>query len=141
MDHGCGRCRRSRDAQGGPTLSTVFIPPANLFKGTVARTVVLIYSPESKPLERFLFDTSGFPLVPALEALTKFEGPLDGEDGPQGSMKPLLLVDIEEQLRSVMRRLSNCQNSLGKLPEGCSFTVCVELKDEADPPIGVSQFL
>ncbi len=50
-------------------------------------------------------------------------------------------VDLEEQFRAIFARLSSCSGSLAPLPENCSFTVCIELKDEVgiDPPIGHPQ--
>ena len=103
----------------------------------MSRVAVVIYSASSQPLERFLFDLSSFPQVPPSEILTEFEDPSrDGADGDQVKTNP---ADVEEQLRGIMRRLAFCGSSLGRLPDGCSFTVCVELKDQAEPPIGVSK--
>ena len=51
----------------------------------------------------------------------------------------LQLVDVEEQMRATRARLSECGAILGPVPEGCSFTVAVELKEESEPPIGHPQ--
>ena len=75
-----------------------------------------------------MFDVSGFPSVPEAESLTVFE------ETPGATNA----VDLEEQLRGAMSKLAYCGSSLGKLPECCSFTVAVELKDEAERPLGVS---
>jgi hypothetical protein len=40
------------------------------------------------------------------------------------------VVDLEEQFRVIFARLAFCSSSLAPLPENCSFTVCIELKDE-----------
>lgn len=50
-------------------------------------------------------------------------------------------TDVEEQFRAVLRRLSYAAEKLEPLPEGCTFTVAVELKEEGQAPIGVSLFL
>ncbi len=51
------------------------------------------------------------------------------------------MVDLEEQFRAIFARLAFCGSTLAPLPENCSFTVCIELKDEVgvDPPIGHPQ--
>ncbi len=115
----------------------------------MSRVSVIIYSQASAPLERFLFDVSTFPTVPASEALTPFEEQsheLPDEHKPEGDKPPdtrirVNLVDLEEQFRAIFARLSSCSSSLAPLPENCSFTVCIELKDEVgvDPPIGHPQ--
>lgn len=80
-------------------------------------------------MERFLFDVSSFPIIPPGENLTEFEE-REGELG-------ISLVDVEEQLRAGARKLAYCGSKLSSLPEGCTYTVAVELRDSADPPIGV----
>lgn len=50
-------------------------------------------------------------------------------------------TDVEEQFRGVLGRLSYAAESLDPVPEGCTFTVAVELRDEAAAPIGVSIYL
>lgn len=47
-------------------------------------------------------------------------------------------TDVEEQFRGVLRRLSHAAEKLEPVPEGCTFTVAVELRNEAAAPIGVS---
>lgn len=89
-----------------------------------------------------MFDVSGFPSVPAVESLTVFEGhPGDDEDEAAkiSTAAPTSAVDVEEQLRAAMSKLAYCGSSLGELPVGCSFTVCIELKVEGEPPLGVSK--
>jgi mitotic spindle assembly checkpoint protein MAD2B len=50
-------------------------------------------------------------------------------------------TDVEEQFRGVLGRLSYAAERLDPVPEGCTFTVAVELRDEAAAPIGVSIYL
>jgi mitotic spindle assembly checkpoint protein MAD2B len=119
-------------------MDAVAAVESELQKGTVNRVAVVIYSRDAIPLERFMFDVSSFPEVPAGELLTEFEN-RDAEGGQQGrSGFKANLVDVEEQLRATVRKLASCGSKLSPLPEGCSYTVTVELKDKADPPIGVS---
>ena len=114
---------------------------AQMLKGVVKRVVVVIYTPNAEVLERFLFDVSGFPTVPHGEALTIFEGTEGQTAEPDVAEQRLRIsvVDIEEQLRATIRKLSYCGSSLGPLPEDCTYTVAVELKNKADPPIGHPQ--
>lgn len=112
-------------------------------KGTVSRVVVVIYSLEAKPMERFMFDISSFPEVPPGEALTEFDdGDTNVGEGGEGQGSKgfkVNLVDVEEQLRATVRKLAYCGSKLAPLPEGCTYTVAVELKENADPPIGHPQ--
>jgi mitotic spindle assembly checkpoint protein MAD2B len=103
-----------------------------MLKGTVRRVVLVIYSDQQEVLERFLFDVERFPAVPEKEAYTEFEN----ESSADGEVK-LSKVDVEEQLRATVRMLAYCGGKLGELPEDCTYTLAVELKDSADPPIGV----
>ncbi len=81
-------------------------------------------------MERFLFDLERFPLVDAKEHMTDFE--TRGAEGVGVSRS-----DVEEQLRATIRKLVYTAEKLAPLPVGCTFTVAVELRDKADPPIGV----
>ena len=83
---------------------------------------------------------SAFPAVLPSEALTPFEEPLEDSKPPDGKTR-VPVVDLEEQFRVIFARLAFCSSSLAPLPENCSFTVCIELKDEVgvDPPIGHPQ--
>jgi hypothetical protein len=45
--------------------------------------------------------------------------------------------DINESLRGALGRLANTAEKMPHLPEGCPFTLAIELRDEASPPIGV----
>lgn len=103
-----------------------------LLKGTVARVVVMIYDcATNHALERFVFDTARFPVVPAAE----HETPLTRVDEKGETVSVLPAIELEEQLRATMSRLSGCGAALGELPETCTFTIAVELKDDSEPPI------
>lgn len=90
-------------------------------------------------MERFVFDVERFPVVPELEKFTEFVRDGEGEEGFRGV--GVSAVDVEEQLRAAIRKLAYCGGKLGELPEGCTYIVVVELKDTAEPPIGVRSTL
>lgn len=92
----------------------------------------MIYNQDAEVMERFLFDVERFPVVDAKEQLTDFEA-REGAEGPGVSRS-----DVEEQLRATIRKLSYAGEKLAPLPADCTFTVAVELRDKANPPIGVS---
>lgn len=48
-------------------------------------------------------------------------------------------VDVDEQLRGAVRRIAYAGEKMEVLPEGCTFTVAVELREEAAAPIGHPQ--
>ncbi len=107
---------------------------SEMLKCTVARVAIVIYSPLQQPLERFMFDLSKFPEIPLTEASTPFERTPTRQNSGKA-----LNVDMEEQFRAVMSKLSVCGGLLKPIPTGCSFTVAIELKDKVDPPMGHPQ--
>lgn len=108
---------------------------AELLKGTVERVAVVIYDRSETPLERFMFDLSRFPFVPAPEQAT----PLERTDSIGEKVAILPQIDLEEQLRATMSKLSNCGTRLKPLLARCTFTVAIELRDDKEPPIGHPQ--
>ena len=42
-------------------------------------------------------------------------------------------LDVEEQYRAGIVKLSLCSPRLGKLPAGCTFSVSIELKEDYPP--------
>lgn len=113
-----------------------------MLKNTVKRVVFVIYSQAGEVMERFVFDVDRFPVVGEREQFTEMvrdELGLGGtgEGGERLRGVGVSAVDVEEQLRAAIRKLAYCGGKLGDLPEGCTFTVVVELKDGAEPPIGV----
>ena len=97
-----------------------------LLNGTVSRVVVPIFSPTQQPLERFIFDLTKFPSVPKEDVNTPFE-------------QSISAVDVDEQFRAAMAKLRVCSSTLKPVPDGCTFTLAIELMDAADPPIGHPQ--
>jgi len=114
-----------------------------MLKGTVKRIVFVIYAEAGEVMERFLFDVERLPVVPEREQCTEFvrEGDGDGGEGEEVRLKGVGVsaVDVEEQLRATIRKLAYCGEKLGELPERCTYTVAVELKDSAEAPIGHPQ--
>ncbi|KAI9670456.1 MAG: hypothetical protein M1829_004779 [Trizodia sp. TS-e1964] len=96
-----------------------------LLKGALYRVAVLIFSPDSVPVERFIFDVSGFPSPPRSKTSLH-------------SISYGTIEDLEEELRASMLKISLCSAQLAEIPDDCSFTICIELKDEAGAPLGVS---
>ncbi|PQE03688.1 hypothetical protein CJF30_00006370 [Rutstroemia sp. NJR-2017a BBW] len=88
-----------------------------LQKGSISDISLVVFSPSNECLERYVFDVSRFPVVPKEELFTEFEG-ASGE---------LRTVDVEEELRAV------------ELPEECTWSVVMEMKEDADAPIGHPQ--
>jgi mitotic spindle assembly checkpoint protein MAD2B len=117
-------------------LDAVSAIEAQMRKGTVKRVMFVIYSERAEVMERFVFDVERFPVVPEAEQWSEFvrEGGV-GEGGLRAVGASA--VDVEEQLRAAIRKLAYCGGKLGVLPKGCTYTVAVELKDSAEPPIGV----
>ncbi|EKD12392.1 hypothetical protein MBM_09426 [Drepanopeziza brunnea f. sp. 'multigermtubi' MB_m1] len=99
-----------------------------LQKGSVKRIAVPIFNEDGQVMERFMFDVERFPVVGEKERWTEFEGE-----------KGVRKQDVEEQLRGTVRRLDYACGKLKPLPEGCTFSVAVELRDEAEVPIGNPQ--
>lgn len=120
--------------------------------------------PPGAVLERYLFDVSRFPSWPGgPDAMRDFGNSLrrrdeeedddrfppaapDEEDGEVDEAAPrprrngdgkINWTDVGEQFRGVLKRLSHAAEKLDPVPAGCTFTVAVELRDEAPPPIGV----
>jgi len=58
-------------------------------------------------------------------------------EGQQRSPSDVNWTDVDEQLRAAVRRLAYTGEKMAPLPEGCTFTVAVELRDVAEAPIGV----
>ncbi|OIW32587.1 DNA-binding protein [Coniochaeta ligniaria NRRL 30616] len=117
--------------------------------------------PPGAVLERYLFDVSRFPSWPGgPDAMRDYGNSLrrrdeeddddrfapaapdeeDGEDGEASRVRresKINWTNVGEQFRGVLRRLSHAAEKLDPVPAGCTFTVAVELRDEAAAPIGV----
>ncbi|OJD38632.1 dna-binding protein [Diplodia corticola] len=139
---------------------------AELLRNAVARVALVVYSATGssgggggggvRPLERYVWDVSRFPVVarpqdrdtviaraPASATSAAAAGGGGGGGGGGGApgVEQPEDVDMEEQFRAALAKLTVCGDVLGPLPPRCTFTLAVELKDEAgvDPPVGHPQ--
>ncbi|KAK7528902.1 DNA-binding protein [Phyllosticta citriasiana] len=116
---------------------------AELLRNRARSVALVVYSRDARPLERFVWDVSRFPHVEAAERELVMERL--GEAGAAAATTERVAalgavqVDMEEQFRAVLARLSTCDSRLKPLPEGCTFTMVVEVKEEAEPPVGHPQ--
>ncbi|KAK9479393.1 DNA-binding protein [Lipomyces japonicus] len=94
-----------------------------LKKGDVAKISVVILSLSNVPLERFVFDVTSFPKVPIRDHDLEIENLI------------LSTEDIEEQFRTCVMKLNYVSSTLGKLPDDCSFTITIELTEDATAPV------
>lgn len=117
-----------------------------LRSGRVDRIAVSMHAPKSfDVLERWVFDVASFPdWGPAMEDKTAEEDDLgleeeeDDEDEEEPEEEVVNFTDVNEALRGALRRIAHAGESMPHLPTGSTFTVAVELGDNAPPPIGAS---
>lgn len=88
-----------------------------LRKCTVQRIAVVILSPQDVALERFVYDVSSLPVVPADEINLPFKD-TDYQAG-----------QLDGQFRAAMMKLATVESRLGPLPGECTFAVNIELKE------------
>ncbi|KAI5806723.1 DNA-binding protein [Peziza echinospora] len=101
-------------------------------EGTVSKVCIVILGPvDHAVLERYVFDVSSFPTVPPAEHHTPFQAP-----GNPAAVASTTAADMEEQLRATLGKLSMLSAKLKKLPDECTFTISMELKEEAPAPVG-----
>nr|POE72429.1 dna polymerase zeta processivity subunit [Quercus suber] len=106
-----------------------------LLKCTVARVAVVIFTKTNRPAERYVFDVSHFPIISNTDLDTNIER--QAEDGDKTIALPM--VNIEEQFRGTVSKLTQCGSNLKALPSGCTFTLAIELKDSGEPPLSHPQ--
>jgi mitotic spindle assembly checkpoint protein MAD2B len=136
-----------------------------LLAGNADRVVFVVHSPkaadgEAVPragvVERWVFDVSSFPrfvgpdgeekkMKMKTKAGVKGKGKerdVDDDEGPEDEdveeESPINWVDVQEQFRGALSRVSSAAETLPPLPRGCTFTLAVELRDEAPAPVEVS---
>ncbi|KAK4543529.1 hypothetical protein LTR36_005424 [Oleoguttula mirabilis] len=106
-----------------------------LLKGTVERVAIVIFTKDNQPVERFMLDVSRFPTA----TIADLDTPLERKSA-EGDKVPILpKVDMEEQFRATLSRLANCGSTLRPPPEGCTFTVAIELKSVGQAPVAHPQ--
>ncbi|KAI0913677.1 HORMA domain-containing protein [Ustulina deusta] len=130
---------------------------AQLAQGAVERLAVVIYGPGGAVMERWMFDVARFPAWKGLprdggkgkerawggddeddDAADATAAELNGGEEQQQQSK-VNWTNVDEQLRAAVRRLAYASEKMAPLPEACTFTVAVELRDEAEAPIGHPQ--
>lgn len=97
-----------------------------MLKGIVARVIFVIHDFYERVVEKYVFDVNELPVLP--------------DDMVEVMLPDLIgnVVDIDEDLRAAMLKLARvCKAELEPLPEDCSYTVAVELKEMAEMPPGV----
>lgn len=122
-----------------------------ILKGTITAVSIILSSLRTnQPLERYAFDLSGLPRVSPGDINTTFE---DRRDDPSSSVKlggggsvadrltPSQTVDLEAQFRACLARLASACARLTPLPrdDEFSFTVCIEVREDALPPAGTTK--
>ncbi|KAI0890269.1 DNA-binding protein [Annulohypoxylon maeteangense] len=119
---------------------------AQLILGVVERIAVVIYDGQARVMERWMFDVASFPawkgFTEAKNIRMDEEDELDEEilgnieNAMEGKVN---WADVDEQLRATVRKLAYAAEKLKQLPNGCTFTIAVELRDEGEAPIGHPQ--
>ncbi|KAL1969680.1 hypothetical protein VTN77DRAFT_8233 [Rasamsonia byssochlamydoides] len=110
-----------------------------ILKGTITAVTVIISSIRTnQPMERYAFDLSGFPHVPAGEIYATFEERKEEATRPPSNAQS---VDLEAQFRACLARLASACARLTPLPrdDEFGFTVCIEVREDALPPAGTTK--
>ncbi|KAM0453638.1 hypothetical protein ACHAPV_008972 [Trichoderma viride] len=129
--------------------------------GTARRIVFVVHSSDSsKVRERWVFDVERFPAwnlkndaaataaaepgAPTSHQQQDNDQDNDSEEGEDEEtaaevQDALNWADIHEALRGALQRLAYAAQAAEKLPPGCTFTLALELRDEAEAPIGHPQ--
>jgi mitotic spindle assembly checkpoint protein MAD2B len=120
---------------------------AQLVLGSVRRIAIVVHDADARVLERWMIDVAAFP---AFAGVKEPRGSRRDEEedavagGPEvredavAEGRVINWTDVDESLRGAVRRMAYAGEKMGKLPEGCSFTIAVELREEGEAPIGVS---
>lgn len=115
---------------------------SEILKGTITAVSIIISSVHSnQPLERYAFDLSSFPRVPAGEIDTTFEERKDDSSKANAERAAAsTTVDMEAQFRACLARLASACARLTPLPrdDEFTFTVCIEVREDAVPPAGTT---
>lgn len=133
-----------------------------LAQGRLARVCINLHLPETlRVIERWVFDLDRFPTwideSESANGLAKGKGKaLTWEERERRERRMLRgnadevsreeaeresgvnWLDIDEAIRGALRRIAYTAETKGALPEGSTFTLAVELKDDAPAPVGVS---
>ncbi len=111
-----------------------------LEKNTVERVAICIFKVQKNVvLERWTFDLRAFPVVEKGDQDTPFEKQAEDNDASEIDLKRNInAADLEAQFRAMLSGITSSSARLSALPRDteCSFTVSIEVRDEADRPVG-----
>ncbi|KAI1821650.1 HORMA domain-containing protein [Xylaria intraflava] len=128
---------------------------AQIAQGAVERLAVVIFNDLGAVVERWVFDLSQFPAWKGVPKDDRGKGKARGRDaddedasgdgdgagaaGTQPDQSRVNWTDVDEQLRAAMRRLAYTAEKIEHSGKAETFTVAVELRDDAEAPIGHPQ--
>lgn len=140
---------------------------AQLVKGTVSRIAIVIHGRDTQVRERWMLDVGSFPAWPEFDEVQSLCGA--GEDAAEGKGKEkegpqqedgeaeedaepehaeaqrgetaVNWSDVDEGLRAALWKMALVSEKMAPLPDGCSFTIALELREASEAPIGVSTCL
>ncbi|EMR61680.1 hypothetical protein MGN70_009808 [Eutypa lata] len=121
---------------------------AQLVLGSVERIAVVLYDDKARVMERWMFDVAGFPAWAGFTEGKVQRREEDEEDassraeaaaGLSGVENKVNWSNVHEELRASIRKLAHAGEKMASLPEGCTFTIAVELREEGEAPIGHPQ--
>lgn len=115
--------------------------------GWVERVVLVIFSDEAEVMERYVWDVRGLPRIPAKEVDTPIvreqqgTGTGTGTEGAKSNFvdPDKVHMDLSTQFRATLAQMDRLGKSLTPLPQGCTFSLAIEMADDADPPVGHPQ--
>ncbi|KAI2467168.1 DNA-binding protein [Annulohypoxylon bovei var. microspora] len=120
-----------------------------LILGVVERVAVVIYDEKARVMERWMFDVANFPVWKGFKETSGMRMDEDEDEEEElaeavGNVESstegkVNWADVDEQLRATVRKLAYAGEKLAKPPNGCTFTIAVELRDEGEAPIGHPQ--
>lgn len=110
-----------------------------LQKGAVRRIAVAMHAPKTLEVrERWVFDVEAFPAWGEVAEEDDPEGEDNGAvDFEAEDQDAVNWTDVNEALQGALRRIAYAGEMMPPLPEGSTFTLAVELRDETPAPIGV----
>ncbi|KAI1104067.1 DNA-binding protein [Jackrogersella minutella] len=119
---------------------------AQLILGAVERVAVVIYDKQARVMERWMFDLASFPAWTGFKETGGMRTDEEEEEPAEeagniepGAERKINGTDVDEQLRATVGKLAHAGEKMSSLPDGCTFTIAVELRDEAEAPIGHPQ--
>lgn len=121
---------------------------AQLVMGTVSRIAIVIHDHDTQVRERWMLDVGSFPAWPEFDEARSARDEVVEEDdgapsraGPQRSAPAVNWSDVDEGLRAALWKMAIASDKMAPLPDGCSFTIALELREASEAPIGVSTSL